>query len=208
MKKLSKDVLLGLAAGSLALAISCNELTIVEPFDPNAQFTEDLITIDTYITERGLDPVDTTVTSVRYAVTDAGEGDLVEVDDVITLDYTSYFAETGVLLGTSMQSVVDTAEQATVSEPLVFRHTINGWALNDLFKQRGGSTATNGFRDGLTAALNLGHNGIPEMLVGGTATILIPSKEIVVTIDGNTTRPQGFPNAVVAYEIAIRDVRK
>ena len=209
MSKLTKNVLLGLAALSLLAFASCNEGEFVEPFDADVQFQEDLMTIEAFIIERGLDVVDTTVSSVRYSIKELGEGELVEVDDVITLDFVAYLAETGQMLQTSMQEVADTSEViSTPIDPLVFRHTINGWGLNDVFSQRGGATATNGFRDGLVAVLNVGHNGAPEMRRNGTAIILIPSQEIVVTIDGANSRPPQFPTAVVTYEIAVRNVRK
>lgn len=194
----------------LLIFISCDEGEFVEPFDPNVQFMEDLMTIEDFISDRGLDPVDTTDTSVRYAVTNNGDGSLVEVDDIVTLDFTTYLAETGQLLQTTLQEVADTSDFiSVVADPLVFRHTVNGWAFNDLFSQRSGaSTSINGFRDGVTLAFNSGHNGLPEIEEGATITILVPSQAVIVTVNGATSRPQGFPTAVYAYEVAVRHVRK
>lgn len=176
--------------------------------DPNVQFQEDKEVIESFIQDRGLAIVDTTGSGVRYSIQESGEGQLVEVNDIVTMDYTAYTIG-GIVFGTSVQAVADTAESITdPTEPIVFSHTSNGWGFNELFKLRSGAFTIDGFRDGVTIAFNEGHNGVAEFREGGKGVLAVPSKELTVTIDGNLGRPNGFPIAVIIYEFQVLKVRK
>ncbi len=199
MKKLKEIFLVVIGVGILALASCDVSDDFVEPVDPNLRFTEDLAEIADYLAGRGITDYDTTDTSVRFAVLDSGEGDTVQLNDFVEINYFATFIS-GSGIVSSIQNVVDTATNiSTVSPILQFTHTESGWAFS-----QAAVIGFDGLRDGITALLN---QEDPRLLVGGHGLIAIPSQEIVNTSpSGFPSAVSGFPSAVLIYEFFVEDI--
>ena len=76
----------------ISVFISCEENEAIETIDYQEIWESDSLTIDNYIKENGLDPVFTTASGARYAIQSVGEGDSINYNDLITINYTAYDA--------------------------------------------------------------------------------------------------------------------
>ncbi len=189
---------LGLAS---ILTFSCNSDNDVDIIDLGVQFEENKLAISDFFEDRGINDSDTLDTAVRYSITSLDpEGEVIEVGDIVMLDYVGYLID-GRLLGTTFQEVVDTTDVFDEpGDPLTLTHTSNGWAFNELFANRVGAFRTNGFKDGVTNILNMSSEGFT---IGSSAILGVPARETVVTINGTTSRLQGVPADVIVYEFRL-----
>ena len=187
MKTKNKQMKTGCAATLLGLIgfFSCVENDeVFTTADPDLVYAEDILEIENYFTEIGINDFDTTQTGVRYKIMETGDGKSVENANDVTLEYTAYLTS-GEILSSSLQAVVDTTELDDLDDPIIFTHTFNGFGLDDLFNKRTGGFQTNGFRDAVTTILNNSYNN-DGLKLNGSAIIGIPSKLSIVTIYGET----------------------
>ena len=185
MKTKNKQVKTGCAATLLGLIglFSCVKSDeLVTAADADQVYAEDILEIENYFAEIGINDFDTTQTGVRYKILETGEGKSVENANDVTLEYTAYLTN-GEILSSSLQAVLDTTELDDLDDPIIFTHTFNGFGLDDLFINRTGGYKTNGFRDAITTILNNSHNN-DGLKPKGSAIIGIPSALSYVTVSG------------------------
>ena len=77
----------------ISVFISCEENEAIETINYQEIWESDSLTIDHYIKGNGLDPVFTTASGARYAIQSIGEGDSINYNDLITINYTAYDAD-------------------------------------------------------------------------------------------------------------------
>lgn len=201
MKRVREVLLLSIGVSLLALGSCDVSDDFVEPIDFDMQYQEDLTEIMDYLADRGITNADTTDNGVWFVVLDSGDGDTIEVNDFVQIDYFATFSTGGGVVS-SIQFVTDTAANISINSPtLQFTHTETGWAFT-----QAAVIGFDGLTDGITALLN---QEDPRLLVGGHGLIAIPRREIINT--GPSGFPQavsGFPNAVLIYEFFPQNVRK
>lgn len=201
MKRIKTCILIAAGVAFLALASCDISDDFVDPIDLNMQFNDDLQEIADYLADRGITDVDTTESSVRFAVLDPGDGDTVQLNDFVEIDYFATFTN-GSGIVSSIQNVVDTAANVNNVSPILrFTHTASGWAFS-----QAAVISFDGLKEGITALLNQEN---PRLLVGGHGLIAVPRRAIVNTSPSGFPSPvQGFPNDVLIYEFFVENIRE
>lgn len=201
MKSVRTFVLATLGVGFLILGSCDVSDDFVDPVDFNEQYAEDVAEIMDYLADRGITDADTTDTGVWFVVLESGDGDTVQINDFVQMDYFATFS-TGAGIVSSIQFVTDTAANISTNSPtLQFTHTETGWAFT-----QAAVIGFDGLKDGVTALLN---QEDPRLLVGGHGLIAVPRREIVNTSpSGFGTAVNGFPSSVLIYEFFVQNVRK
>ncbi|WP_258099361.1 FKBP-type peptidyl-prolyl cis-trans isomerase [Marinoscillum pacificum] len=147
---------------------ACGDDGIIDIPSSEDQLTSDIAEIEDYLSTKGYTEVDTTDSEVRYVILNEGSGELIELNDIITLHYTARLLDDQLVIST-IDSVIenhnnvqpDSTTLLTKDVPLVFTHTSSGWGMAS-------ATSVSGLADGGTAALL-------KINVGGSAKILVPS---------------------------------
>jgi len=179
----------------ISVFISCEEYEAIEPINYQEIWESDSLTIDNYIKENGLYPVFTTASGARYAIQSIGEGDSINYNDLVTINYTAYDAD-GVVFKSTI--IPDSSEYYIypVFNPLTFTYTSSGWTLEytSLFVNLQG----NGLSEAISAAL-------VNIKTGGQVVILLPS----ALGFGASSDPSNIisPYSVLRYEISPLYVR-
>ena len=176
---------------------ACGDDGIIELPTSDDYFQEDVEKITEYIAEKGYSNVDTTESGVRYVIFETGDGEPIEFNDIVSMDYVGMYLDDTVF-DTSIESVAivkDILIESRTYEPTIFTHTASGWAIAPLF--------VSGFGEGTTAALK-------KMNVGGSARLMIPSplgygSNGRINADGSYAI---LPNSVLVFDIYPVNVRK
>lgn len=179
--------------GIFILLISCDDITVDDPVDPNVQRAVDIELIDSYLYENGIDDYDTTESGARYFITQQGLGDPIVKDDIIKVNYIGKTLE-GLIVYTNIQEVADTSVAVPtfgIFEPRVFTYSETGWSLNSV-SFREGSLLMSG--PGLNQAIG---KGFKNLKLGGTLEVLLPSDQALAA-QGTTFID---PYSVLLYEI-------
>ena len=179
----------------ISVFISCEENEAIETIDYQEIWESDSLTIDNYIKENGLDPVFTTASGARYAIQSVGEGDSINYNDLITINYTAYDAN-GIVFKSSI--IPDSSEYYIypIFAPLTFTYTSSGWTLE--YTSLFASLQSYGLFEAISAAL-------VNMKTGGQVVVLLPS-----TLGfGSSSDPSNIisPYSVLRYEISPLYVR-
>ena len=86
----AKRLLILLTIFSISTFLSCEESETIETVNYQKIWESDSLIIDNYFKENNLDPVFTTASGARYAIQSIGEGDNINYNDLITINYTAY----------------------------------------------------------------------------------------------------------------------
>lgn len=182
---------LALCIGLISL-MACGDDGIIDVLTVNDRLDEDLKLIDEYITEKGYTSVDTTSSRVRYVILEEGDGEIIEFNDIVSMNYVGMFLNDTVF-DTSIKTVAienDLFSETRTYAPYTFTHTQSGWGIEQLgFIQ--------GFSDGSTAALS-------KMKVGGMARLIIPSSLAYGTTGNNSIAS----NTIIVFDVYPVKVRK
>ncbi len=176
---------------------ACGDDGIIEIPTADDYLQEDIVKINDYITEKGYTNVDTTESGVRFVIFETGDGDLIEYNDIVSMNYVGMYLDDSVF-DTSIESVAKASDvyiESRSYEPSVFTHTATGWAIESLFVP--------GFAEGTTEA-------IKKLNVGGKARLMIPSTLGYGTAGKfNADGTYGIlPNSVLVFDIYPVKVRK
>jgi|TARA_B110000046_G_scaffold16972_1_gene16207 hypothetical protein len=160
------DLLLTLSVMFLISSfISCEENEPIETVDYQEIWESDSLTIDNYIKENSLDPVFTTASGARYSIQSVGEGDSINYNDLITINYTAYDAD-GVVFKSTITPDASQYYIYPIYDPLTFTYTSSGWTLE--YTSLFASLQGNGLSEAISAAL-------VNMKTGGQVVVLLPS---------------------------------
>lgn len=223
-----KDFLASILIVLVMIASSCNSDDLPgEDEDPSIQAGEDSVTIVNYFDDLGFEPDSILESGVYIKILDEGDGSDTTIleSDVVTYNFIgkmlndTIFETTIEEVGDSIRLAVEAnitegdtlameyAYLAKFSEETEYRpnvdvYTANGWTLSGFI---------NGFADGIIASF-------PELKVGGSVLIVIPSGEAYGTfgsgtpylVDGEST-PRVYaivpPNSILTFEFFIIDIQ-
>jgi len=149
----------------ITLFISCKENESIETVNYQEIWESDSLTIDNYFKENNLNPVFTTASGARYAIQSIGEGDSINYNDLITINYTAY-DNSGIIFKSTITPDDNEYYIYPIYDPLTFTYTSSGWTLKytSLISTLQGEALS----EAISAAL-------VQMKTGGQVVILLPS---------------------------------
>ena len=112
----------------ITLFISCEENESIETINYQEIWESDSLTIDNYFKENNLNPVFTTASGARYAIQSIGEGDSINYNDLITINYTAY-DKSGIIFKSTITPDDNEYYIYPIYDPLTFTYTSSGWTL-------------------------------------------------------------------------------
>tara|TARA_A100001011_G_C14076819_1_gene742741 strand:- start:179 stop:781 length:603 start_codon:yes stop_codon:yes gene_type:complete len=174
----------------ITLFISCKENESIETVNYQEIWESDSLTIDNYFKENNLNPVFTTASGARYAIQSIGEGDSINYNDLITINYTAY-DNSGIIFKSTITPDDNEYYIYPIYDPLTFTYTSSGWTL----KYTSLISTLQG--DGLSEAISA---VLVKMKTGGQVVILLPSNLGF----GASSDPSNIisPFSVLRYEIS------
>jgi hypothetical protein len=163
--QLAKRLLIFPTIFSISVFLSCEESEAFETVDYKEIWESDSLIIDNYFKENNLDPVFTTASGARYAIQSIGEGDNINYNDLITINYTAY-DENDIIFKSTITPDDNEYYIYPIYDPLTFTYTSSGWTLKytSLISMLQG--------DGLSEAISA---ALVNMKTGGKVVILLPS---------------------------------
>tara|TARA_A100000164_G_scaffold325789_1_gene311072 strand:+ start:265 stop:867 length:603 start_codon:yes stop_codon:yes gene_type:complete len=149
----------------ITLFISCKENESIETVNYQEIWESDSLTIDNYFKENNLNPVFTTASGARYAIQSIGEGDSINYNDLITINYTAY-DNSGIIFKSTITPDDNEYYIYPIYDPLTFTYTSSGWTLKytSLISTLQGEALS----EAISAAL-------VQIKTGGQVVILLPS---------------------------------
>ena len=149
----------------ITLFISCKENESIETVNYQEIWESDSLTIDNYFKENNLNPVFTTASGARYAIQSIGEGDSINYNDLITINYTAY-DKSGIIFKSTITPDDNEYYIYPIYDPLTFTYTSSGWTLKytSLISTLQGEALS----EAISAAL-------VQIKTGGQVVILLPS---------------------------------
>ena len=174
----------------ITLFISCEENESIETINYQEIWESDSLTIDNYFKENNLNPVFTTASGARYAIQSIGDGDSINYNDLITINYTAY-DKSGIIFKSTITPDDNEYYIYPIYDPLTFTYTSSGWTL----KYTSLISTLQG--DGLSEAISA---VLVKMKTGGQVVILLPSNLGF----GASSDPSNIisPFSVLRYEIS------
>ena len=161
----AKRLLILLTMFSISAFLSCEESEAIEAVNYQEIWESDNIIIDNYFKENNLDPVFTTASGARYAIQSIGEGDSINYNDLITINYTGY-DKNGIIFKSTITPDADEYYVYPIYDPLTFTYTSSGWTLK--YTSLISTLQGNGLSEAISAAL-------VNIKTGGKVVILLPS---------------------------------
>ena len=149
----------------ITLFISCKENESIEIVNYQEIWESDSLTIDNYFKENNLNPVFTTASGARYAIQSIGEGDSINYNDLITINYTAY-DNSGIIFKSTITPDDNEYYIYPIYDPLTFTYTSSGWTLK--YTSLISTLQGDGLSEAISAAL-------VQMKTGGQVVILLPS---------------------------------
>jgi len=149
----------------ITLFISCKENESIETVNYQEIWESDSLTIDNYFKENNLNPVFTTASGARYAIQSIGEGDSINYNDLITINYTAY-DNSGIIFKSTITPDDNEYYIYPIYDPLTFTYTSSGWTLK--YTSLISTLQGDGLSEAISAAL-------VQMKTGGQVVILLPS---------------------------------
>ncbi len=174
--------------------ISCDD-NLVDLIDPVVQRTEDLQIIEDYAADNGYSTTDTTTSGTRYHILDEGSGASIDINDLVSYNFTLTTASSDSILFTNVRQVaIDNGilDSARTYEPRIFTYSESTWTVKSILINpfSGGEYSEPGFKEGLVEVTG-------KMNVGGHAVLMIPSGAMYGT-QASATIPA---NSVIIVEI-------
>ena len=149
----------------ITLFISCKENESIETVNYQEIWESDSLTIDNYFKENNLNPVFTTASGARYAIQSIGEGDSINYNDLITINYTAY-DNSGIIFKSTITPDDNEYYIYPIYDPLTFTYTSSGWTLK--YTSLISTLQGDGLSEAISAAL-------VQIKTGGQVVILLPS---------------------------------
>lgn len=185
-------------------ACSGSDRDVIDPAvitaDSLAQSAIDNDSIDWYIEEYNIENVVSEDTGIRYAITENGNGEVPDLNDIVSVEYVGKFLNNKVFDTTIEQVAIDAeiADSRTYT-PLRFNYTLDGSGINSSFLPQ--------FRNGLNKILSMtDENDVRLFSKGSKAHLFLPSAVAYGTrgdqfYDGvDDVIP---PNTVIVFEFTL-----
>lgn len=170
-----KSVVNAMVVAILAVLVACSgsDRDLIDPAvitaDSLAQSVIDNDSIDWYIEEYNIENVFTEDTGIRYALIKNGNGEVPDLNDIVSVEYVGKFLNNKVFDTTIEQVAIDEGiSDSRTYIPMRFNYTLDGSGINSSFLPQ--------FRNGLNKILSMtDENDIRLFSKGSKALLFLPS---------------------------------